>query len=178
MDPLPYSADEIRERYGYKSVVIENYQELYPMFLKSSSSFDTYISRLYSIWYKTFKCFEELEKYKTQEYDLVIRTRPDVIMYAENPRVVCHTHPAFDILNLPLNKLTIPWYNNHNEPHDYFAAGPYNIMKKYCDMYNQLPDVMSKTNRDEPNFHAILYEYLLTTGVELYPVTNFLSIQR
>jgi hypothetical protein len=93
------------------------------------------------MYYKINKCNELKKKYENKhnfKYDLVIRTRPDIIIN--------------NCENLEPKKNTILIYNQGNDINfhigDLFFAGPSDVMDRICGLYsnNGIKDIYHKTN--------------------------------
>jgi len=97
-----------------------------------------------SMWYTIYTCLEQLQKYQLDHnftYDIVCRTRPDLI-YSSPLNIVELT----DILNQDV--IYIPswrgkYYEICREMVDYFGIGNYKVMSHYMSTFLNIPLYLS-----------------------------------
>lgn len=104
-------------------------------------------------WYRIHKCFSHIP----DNYDLVIRMRPDIKLLV-NPHDFIHHLQYINLDNLYIPKgfdLDSTSYNDH------FAFGSYAIMKKYCNLFEEL---LPSSEYQSEHF---LYSYLQRKNISV-----------
>jgi hypothetical protein len=199
VDKLNYTSEELKQKYNFKDVVIQQYDEPLQEFKEKSKLVRHYrdkagvssvngldwtkrrITHLYSMWYKALKCFELLEAHSNQ-YDLIIKCRPDIRL-----------KDSFNLDDIDLECINWPWYNSqhehYSEPHDYYAVGNFINMKIYNNLYNHMEEMESVltihktaraagTNVEIPgvdrfiNPHTLLFFYIKHMGLTTKTIQN------
>jgi hypothetical protein len=171
LDKLKYTQDELKTKYGFTNVVVQDYKEPLEEFKEKSKRVrelrnktatikivstkigrvlseeevnlgNRRITHLYSMWYKALKCFEMLEQFST-DYDLIIKCRPDIRL-----------HDSFNLDDIDTEYINWPWYNQrqkyYSEPHDYYAVGNFKNMKIYNNLYNHMEEIESVLDIEKP----------------------------
>ena len=170
VDKLNYTPEELKQKYNFKDVVIQQYDEPLQEFKEKSKRVrelrnkidimkvvytnigtssqeeinlsNRRVTHLYSMWYKALKCFELLE-YHSNQYDLIIKCRPDIRL-----------QNSFNLNDIDIECINWPWYNlrqeHYSEPHDYFAVGNFKNMKIYNNLYNYMEKMEVVLNIEQP----------------------------
>jgi hypothetical protein len=164
----------------FKKIVIEQWSEHEPFFEKMVGSFpgchNTYSkpNRVLSMYYKIWQCFQLI---KDEEYDVVIRARPDLFYTNILDRTLLerkddflflpksHSIPriSFRDLSLDFECDSVLYNGTENidsyfvgEPNDcygyldQFCIGSYKFVKKYCNTYNCLEHLFKNGCRFSP----------------------------
>lgn len=138
---------KINEILKPKKMVIDNYKDFESIFVEKSKSYTNLRcpdkdrpSNMASMWYKIMKC-NELKKHYEEEnnfkYDIVIRTRPDLVYFA----------PIIDenILLLYKKAVIVPIVESHGFASDLMAVGSSKIIDIASNVYEHL-DEINKSN--------------------------------
>ena len=111
-------------------------------------------------WNRLYKLFNSI----TAEYDIYIRMRPDInIKTTVNDFIDLINNVKNDILYIPYGYdiFDSSFINNEKTINDQFAYGSYNIMYKYCNLYNNVefksPLISEK----------VLYDYLIENNIKI-----------
>ena len=195
LTPLKYTADQLKEKFKFTDVIVENYKDLHETFLHVSAVVrerrkhipeleNRRAVHLYSMWYKALQCFELMENYANQnnvKYDIVIKSRPDLIVFDPTIQTTYQFEhlPPITLDELELDKVTIPLFNKSDELHDYFAVGTVDSMRKYHQLYNHMSYLLDNISlADFLNPHTLLYNYTELFDIPVKLVRNFITIQR
>ena len=170
LDKVKYTEHELKKKYGFTNVVIQDYKAPLQEFNEKSKRVrelrnktasikvistnvgvlsqeevnlsNRRITHLYSMWYKAVKCFEMLEAHNT-DYDLIIKCRPDIRL-----------RDSFNLDDVDIGCINWPWYNqrqqHYSEPHDYYAVGNFKNMKVYNNLYNHMDEMESVLDIEKP----------------------------
>jgi len=122
-----------------------------------------YLQQLYGIE-ESFKLLKNYETKKNMKFDIICRTRSDVI-YINN----------IDVDSFDINKITIPHFHSYEGINDRFAIGNRENMKVYMEMYSNL----SKLNNFYMVWQAELYcKYNLEINNINYIKDNSIQFKR
>lgn len=104
-------------------------------------------------WYRIQKCFSFIP----DEYDLVIRIRPDIKLLITPDEFVTI------LQKISTTHLCIPtgFDVDSSSYNDHFAIGSYTIMKEYCSLFNSL------SYSHEYQSEYFLYKYLMSTNINV-----------
>lgn len=196
LTPLVWTSKQLKQKFNFKAVVIEDYKQLHQKFLNDSklarekrNNIQALKNRravhLYSMWYKALKCYQMMELYAKQtntKYDIVIKTRPDLLLFDSNIQTTLqfeHLSP-FDLNKINMDTITIPLFNKSTELHDYFAVGTPHLMSQYHNLYNHMKYLLHTITdlEDFLNGHTLLYYYTQFFNIPVTTVRNFITIQR
>ena len=109
----------------------------------------------YSMWYKTMRVNQLKNNHTNNEYDIVIKTRPDIKI--ENP---------IELIEPNHNTIYIPKGWDWSEGiGDLMAYGKTNVMDAYCDLTYDFRDITDKLDRINPE--RILKSHLINCEFEI-----------
>ena len=116
LTPLIWTSKQLKQKFNFKEVVLEDYKQPHQKFLNDSKLVrekrnniqalkNRRVVHLYSMWYKALKCYQMMELYAKQtntKYDIVIKTRPDLLLFDPTIQTTpVNEHlPPFDIQNI------------------------------------------------------------------------------
>lgn len=157
--------DELYKLFKPKKMVVENYFEKKGELVNKYSKYKNIEGtpeRSMSMFYKLEQCFNLVK----DEYDFLIRSRMDLMMYSE----IDISKIDRSSINIPLNQKSktqiIDGYA-HSIPHDShgvtdcFSIGEYEQMRRYCNVYSNLDKMCVKM--------GLLYhpEFILKKNLEM-----------
>ena len=108
-----------------------------------------------SMWYKTMRVNELKNRHTNNQYDIIIKTRPDITI--EQP---------IELINPIDNSIYIPkgwdWSQGIG---DLMAYGDTNMMDRYCNLFNNFKDIIDKLDKINPE--RILKSHLTNSKCEI-----------
>lgn len=100
-----------------------------------------------SMWYITWRCFQEIESYQSNNaftYDVICRVRPDLIY--DTPLNITEIDDIMnhDVVYIP--KWRGKYYEVCREIVDYFGMGNYKVMKRYLSTFENIGTYISSND--------------------------------
>ena len=158
--------EDLRDIWKPKHIHIERYDNMHEAFLSRAKmwyevrdknglrTIDRPLAN-FSMYYKWNMCFHMMEETAEAEgihYDMVIRSRPDILL----------SGPITPTAFLDPRFVYVPKAGSWggDEISDYMTIGTFDQMKKYCDLYNQLDAIFNWAVTDG-DFTKALYPHRL-----------------
>lgn len=185
-DPVDFS--DMASFYKPVKMVVQNWKKMKPIFdihkYDGKKHSSTHIPSTLSMFYNIFKCNQLKSEYEQMmgfKYDLVIRSRFDLVFSAVNNT---------PYLDRDESKVYIPWrdgsgnFSGDKTPFlygglvDQFAIGTSSVMDKYSDVY---PNVDTMINAGGVFHPETLLKQWVTANVGLHPTSidvtmNFIGV--
>ena len=123
----------------------------------------------YISFYRVYDAWKMMEQ-SNIDYDIIIKTRPDLEYRGDFPNFVFEPSHICWIYQHPCKSINDLQYD------DRFAIGSYEIMKHYCDLFNQLDVIKGGKILGEKisKYNLLLRnEHMLFCHMEDYKVVNF-----
>jgi hypothetical protein len=167
---------EISQIFSPKRFIFDKYEDFEPLFIEKSKKFETnkiWYNRpknVVSMYYKSFDAIRLKQQYEQEnkfKYDLVIRTRPDILYHENIPAFLeIFDGSSFYILNM---------FTTNEGLGDLFFAGTTEDIDSFYNLYNDFDFLFNKGLRFCPHEyvkHYLEYKHLDYTtfkmNIDLY----------
>lgn len=150
-NPSSFDIDKFTEAFSPKKIIVEPKPEFILTdtmlgAVKEPRDCGGMLSMFYSIW-QANNLKKQYEEENNIKYDVVIRTRPDVLYYGD----------LIIPLEMKNDKVYVPLFGDFGGLNDQIAYGSSEVMNKYSELYNRVdelilhkawmnPEVLMKTN--------------------------------
>jgi FkbM family methyltransferase len=161
--------DAIRHLYKPVKMVVENFDDYDKQFTELAKQFPNYLinaKNIISMFYKIksgINLLKEFAEAFDQEYDLVIRCRPDIYLEGQLPE--------FDSKNF---YSTIHRNHKNNGTGDTFHAGSYDDMLEFADLFDNLHKVYEISGLLCP--HVLTLTWIQALGLSHVEIPNVIRL--
>ena len=153
-NPQKFDVDKFTEAFNPQKIIVEQK----PEFILSDTMLGAVkeprdCGGMMSMFYSIFQANELKRKYEEEndiKYDVVIRTRPDVLYYDD----------LIVPLEMRLDRVYIPLFGDFGGLNDQIAYGSSEVINKYSELYNRVDELISHKAWMNP-------EVLMRTNLEV-----------